>query len=222
MHQSSSSSNSWTVDVFVEFSVFSCDSRERWRAGSEGLRESGGKDQWELAGWKEVSRDPQSWVIHHQMNKPHTHTGPYVHTHICTQADAHTQMCAYRQTQVTFWGCQDTSLSELYLCPSLKREDKLKLETDHTVCFSVSFTVIGSFLCCVFSSTSVRALKTYSLLCTHVDVMFFRWKKREGFPSTPSSTELRFHASLDNSIVFLFRHFLRVAILPYLLVTSGL
>lgn len=75
-----------------------------------------------------------------------------------------------------------------------ERRGQAKLETDRTVSFSVSFTIIGSFLCCVSSSMSLRALKTYSHLRSHVD----------GIPSS----QLKFHASVDLFIDFLCVHFL--------------
>lgn len=38
--------------------------------------------------------------------------------------------------------------------------------------------------------------------------MLLTGRKREEFPSNPSSARLKFHASVDNSIICLFRHFL--------------
>lgn len=148
VYQTSSYSKSWNVDVFVEFSVFFRVTAGRWRAGSEGLRESGGKDQWELAWWKEASRDPQSWVIHHQMNKPHTHTATrkLTRTHRCARTDRP----RLRLGDVRTHHCQ-SFISVLW-----KERTSLNWRRI-TVCFSVSFTVIGWSVCCVSSSTCVRA-----------------------------------------------------------------
>lgn len=142
--------------MLLENSVSFIVTAERRRAGSEDWeRESGGKDRRELAVWEEVGRDPQSLVIHHQMNKPHI-TLIHMHTHRHTQADMHKHICAHTEWhRLCFADVRTHHCQSFVFVLLLKRKDKPKLEADYTVCYSLSFTVIGSFLCSIFFSVCV-------------------------------------------------------------------
>lgn len=69
----------------------------------------------------------------------YTHMHVDTHTYTCHLTCTH--RCAHADTGYVLGMSGHITVRVL----SLQREDKLKLETDHTLCFSV-FSIIGSFL----------------------------------------------------------------------------